>query len=142
MHALRIGLIVSMPVLFVLTSVRLVMTDLYLQIEYNRPGFPDDPFGFTRSDRLDLAPYAVKYLLNNASISYLGDLTVEDGQPLFNERELEHMEDVKAVTRAAFAIYTALGGAALVVIVAAIRATDTRSMLRDALFKGGDLTFA
>ena len=34
-------------------------------------------------------------------ISYLGDLTFEDGSPLFNSRELNHMLDVKLITRAA-----------------------------------------
>ncbi|MCK7530763.1 MAG: hypothetical protein MZV63_06815 [Marinilabiliales bacterium] len=42
------------------------------------------------------APYAVDYLVNGADISYLGDLKFDDGTPLYNERELSHMEDVKA----------------------------------------------
>ncbi len=39
----------------------------------------------------------MEYLVNNADISYLGDLKFEDGSPLYNERELNHMADVKNV---------------------------------------------
>jgi uncharacterized membrane protein len=41
------------------------------------------------------------YLVNGADISYLGDLKFEDGTPLYNERELSHMADVKRVTQGA-----------------------------------------
>lgn len=65
------------------------------------PYFPADDYGFTKADRLKWAPYAVDYLINNADISYLGDLKFEDGTPLYNERELSHMQDVKRLTQTA-----------------------------------------
>lgn len=83
-----------------LTGVRLLLTDTFVQIEYNMPYFPEDPYGMTKEERLTYAPIALAYLLNDAGISYLGDLTFEDGSPLYNERELRHMEDVKALTGA------------------------------------------
>ena len=43
---------------------------------------------------------SIDYLVNNADISFLGDLKFPDGSPLFNERELSHMHDVKNVVQA------------------------------------------
>src|SRR5512145_368460 len=77
------------PVALVLTAVRLLMTPAFVQIEYSTPGFPADPFGFTRQDRLYWSKIAVDYLINNEGISFLGDLRFEDGQPVYNQRELQ-----------------------------------------------------
>ena len=89
------------PIFLLGLGLRLLLTPLFYNIEYRMPYFPPDPYGFTQEDRLRWAPYAVDYLLNNADISYLGNLTFDDGSPLYNERELSHMEDVKVVTQAA-----------------------------------------
>ncbi|MDX2141090.1 MAG: TIGR01906 family membrane protein [Chloroflexota bacterium] len=97
------------PLLLVLINVRIVMSPLWLQIEYHRPGFPIDPFGFTLQDRLTYAPYAIDYLIYNHDLSYLGDLTFPNGLPLYNERELKHMYDVQVVTQWAFIIALAAG---------------------------------
>lgn len=83
------------PYLLIITAVRLLLTPLFLQIEYHTPNFPADTYGLTLSDRLRWSQYAVDYLINNAGINYLGDLRFEDGTPLYNDRELSHMSDVK-----------------------------------------------
>jgi integral membrane protein (TIGR01906 family) len=106
---LGLFLVIALPAFLLLTSVRIVMSQAFLRLEYNRPGFPADPFGFTKADRLKYAPYAVRYLLNNAGISYLGNLTFDNGAPLFTDRELQHMHDVKHVTRVAFRVHLILG---------------------------------
>ncbi len=97
-------------VLFVMmTSIRLLMTPLFLTIEYNLPGFPPDAFGFTKDDRLHWANLSLKYLLNDADISFLGDLRFEDGSPVFNERELRHMLDVKILVQQTIRAWIILG---------------------------------
>ncbi len=102
------------PIVLLGIALRLLLTPLFLQIEYNMPGFPADEYGFTREDRLRWAPYAVNYLTNREEISYLADLKFDDGTPLYNERELSHMDDVKRVTRGALNVfYLALAGLAL-----------------------------
>ena len=80
-------------------GVRVLLTPLFPNIEYRLPDFPVDDYGFTVQDRLHWGPYGINYLLNNADISYLGDLKFADGSSLFNERELSHMHDVKTVTQ-------------------------------------------
>ena len=102
------------PIVLLGLAVRLLLSPLFLQVEYHLPGFPADPYGFTIEDRLHWAPYAMDYLTNRADISYLADLRFANGTPLFNERELSHMEDVKRVTQGALnAFYGALAGLAL-----------------------------
>ena len=86
-------------------GLRLLLTPAFLQVEYNMPYFPPDEYGFTKEDRLRWAPYALDYLVNDADISYLGDLKLDDGTPLYNERELSHMDDVKLVTQGALRVW-------------------------------------
>jgi integral membrane protein (TIGR01906 family) len=93
------------PIVLIGLGLRLLLTPLFLQFEYNMPYFPPDEFGFTKEDRLKWAPYALDYLVNNEAISYLGDLNFEDGSPLYNERELSHMDDVKLVTQGALRVW-------------------------------------
>ncbi len=125
------------PVLLVLLCVRLVMTDTYLQLEYNKPDFPPDGYGFSLQDRLHYAPYALDYLLGSDGIDYLGKLTFPDGRPLYNPRELEHMVDVKNVFRGALA---ALGVALLLFALALavlLRSPAGLRALRIGMFSGG-----
>ena len=96
---------ILIPLALIGLGLRVLLTPLFLRIEYNMPYFPSDKYGFTKEDRLKWAPYALEYLVNNADISYLGDLKFEDGTPLYNERELSHMEDVKRVTKGALSVW-------------------------------------
>jgi integral membrane protein (TIGR01906 family) len=107
------------PIALIGLGLRILLTPLFLQVEYNMPYFPPDEFGFTTADRLHWAPYALNYLTNSADISYLSDLKFEDGKALYNERELSHMNDVKRVTQGALkAWYTSLVLLALLGILA------------------------
>lgn len=108
------------PVVLILSVVRLLITPAYLVFEYNTPNFPPDSYGFTYEDRLYWASFAVDYLNNAADISYLGDLRFPDGEAapypscqfmndctrLYNDRELEHMVDVKNVVKASMQVLT------------------------------------
>lgn len=96
---------ILVPLALIGLGLRVLLTPTFLQVEYNMPYFPPDEYGFTREDRLKWAPYALGYLVNSADISYLGDLKFEDGSPLYNERELSHMEDVKHVTQGALNVW-------------------------------------
>jgi integral membrane protein (TIGR01906 family) len=96
---------VLVPVALIGLGLRLLLSPLFLQIEYSMPYFPPDEYGFTKADRLKWAPYALDYLTNSEDISYLGDLKFEDSTPLYNERELSHMDDVKRVTQGALRLW-------------------------------------
>lgn len=94
------------PLALVFLGLRLLLTPVFLQVEYRMPGFPADSYGFTLSDRLRWSPYAVEFLVTDAGIEYLGGLTFDDGAALFNERELSHMQDVKDIVRPALWVGT------------------------------------
>lgn len=96
------------PVVLTLTAVRLLMTPLFLQIEYNLPAFPPDPYGFTKEERLYWSGIALDYLLNEAGTEFLADLRFEDGSPVYNQRELRHMVDVKNVVQATLRVWYGL----------------------------------
>ncbi len=104
-----------LPVVIILSVVRLVINPWYLVFEYHTPGFPADPYGFTLQDRLSYGKLAVDYLVNSSGISFLGDQRFPAGQQtppatclemidcthLYNDRELQHMLDVKNVVTGA-----------------------------------------
>jgi integral membrane protein (TIGR01906 family) len=93
------------PVALVLTAVRLIMSPAFLRYEYNLAGFPPDRYGFTTQDRLYYGQIALDYLTNPAGIEFLGDLRFEDGSPVYNQRELDHMVDVKIAVRRALQVW-------------------------------------
>jgi integral membrane protein (TIGR01906 family) len=64
------------------------------------PYFPVDPYGFTQQDRLKWGGLSLEYLLNDQGIEFLGELRLRDGKPLYIERELSHMVDVKVLVQA------------------------------------------
>jgi integral membrane protein (TIGR01906 family) len=88
---------VLLPLALTFLGVRLLLTHAFPELEYRMPGFPVDGYGFNRQDRLHWSTISIDYLLNDGGISFLGDLTFPDGSPLFKERELSHMQDVKNV---------------------------------------------
>jgi integral membrane protein (TIGR01906 family) len=97
---LQVLLVVLVLAFLLLTGIRLLLTDGFVQIEYNLPWFPEDNYGMTKAQRLEYAPIALEFLLNGAAESFLGDLEFEDGSVLFNQRELDHMVDVQVLTLA------------------------------------------
>ncbi len=87
----------SVPVVLTMALVRLLTFPWYPAWEYGRPGFPDDPYGLAQVDRLRLAQASIRFLNTPGATTLLGDLDLPDGTPAYNERELDHMDDVKRV---------------------------------------------
>lgn len=105
----KILLVISIPLFIILTSIRILTNPLYPQFEYNTPSFPPDPYGFTKADRLKYAGLSIDYLLNNSDISYFDQFKLADGSPMYNERELSHMRDVKILIKNTFLGWGILG---------------------------------
>ncbi len=142
-----------MPVALTLAAVRAVLGPWYVELEYRTPDFPEDPFGFTLQDRLDYSKVAIEYLVNDADLSFLGDLRFPEGQQappyscadmddctrLYNERELEHMLDVKIVVQAALRVWYVSLAALLLLGLLAWR-MGWWEEYRTGLWRGGWLT--
>ncbi len=127
------------PLILIGLGVRLLMTPLFPNIEYRMPYFPVDDYGFTTADRLHWGPYGINYLLNSADISYLGNLKFPDGTPLFNERELSHMHDVKGVTQGFLRVWYLTLAVVILLGVWSWRG-DWLAAFRQGLMRGGWLT--
>lgn len=102
------------PVILLVLAVRAVTSPLFLWIEYNRPGFPGDGYGFSTDDRMTYGSYTVDYLSNWAGPRYLGDLVNRSGDSLFKDGEVSHMADVKLV------ILSAFGAGALLIVLSLV----------------------
>ncbi len=127
------------PLILLMTAFRLLLTPVFVQVEYRTPNFPADSFGFTQDDRLRWAPIALAYLLNDADVSFLGDLTFDDGGQVYNERELSHMVDVKDLVVIGLKVWYALLALLLALGVWAWRAGWWRDFSL-MLASGGKLT--
>jgi integral membrane protein (TIGR01906 family) len=78
---------------------------MFVRIEYRTPNFPADQYGFTLEDRLKWASVSLEYLLNDAGIEFFESLQFEDGTPIYNQRELRHLFDVKNVVKAVLRVW-------------------------------------
>ena len=99
MKVIRFLIILLTPIIIVLSVVRLMLTPVFIHIEYHMPNFPKDEFGFTLEDRLYWSDVSRQYLVNDEGIEFLASKTLDDGSPLYNQRELRHMADVKRVVK-------------------------------------------
>jgi integral membrane protein (TIGR01906 family) len=134
----RVTIIAALPLALALLNARLLMSTPFLRWEYSR--LPPDPFGFSTEDRLTYAPLALDYLFNDTDIDFLGDQTFADGLPLYNERELRHMHDVKVVTGKLVTVGVGVVVLLALSIAALAWRSPTHPQLQGGLFQGSVLT--
>lgn len=141
------------PFLLVAASVRLLLSHEFLRLEYQRPGFPADAYGFSAEDRLEYGMHAIDFLFQAGDSSALAALQLPRQKcwppiaeaancPLFNANELRHLEDVKRIVTAIFVLAVIC---ALLLIVALLAARSRRYLRRQAavgLRRGAYLTLA
>jgi integral membrane protein (TIGR01906 family) len=135
---LQVLLAVFYPVILLVLAVRAVTSPLFLWVEYHRPGFPGDGYGFNADDRMTYGSYAVDYLSNWSGPRYLGELVNRSGDKLFKDGEVSHMADVKLVILSTFGAGALL---ALISIAAVIYLRRrTQGGVRRGLFAGSIVT--
>ncbi|WP_445154961.1 TIGR01906 family membrane protein [Arthrobacter sp. Hor0625] len=137
-RVMQVLLAVCFPVILLVAAVRAVTSPLFLWVEYNRPGFPGDGYGFNTDDRMTYGSYAVDYLGNWSGPRYLGELVNRSGEPLFREGEVSHMADVKLVILSAFGAGVLLALLSLIAILY-LRRRSTGGVRRG-LFAGSIVT--
>lgn len=96
-------LAIAFPFIVVIGSIRAVASSWFLWLDYHRPGFPADGYGFSQADRLTYGNYGVDYINNSAPSAYLGNLVDGNGNPLFLANEVSHMADVKSIVGITYA---------------------------------------
>lgn len=137
-RVMQVLLAVFYPVILLVLAVRAVTSPLFLWVEYNRPGFPGDGYGFSTDDRMTYGSYAVDYLSNWSGPRYLGELVTHSGEMLFKPGEVSHMADVK------FVILSTFGAGALLVLLSLMAVIYLRRRssggVRRGLFAGSIIT--
>jgi integral membrane protein (TIGR01906 family) len=93
---LKLLISLLVPLLLVLGTVQVLVTDQYLEFEYGKAGFPADPYGFDREQRLAYASVNFRWVRQDQPIEALAGQRLGN-QPLYNQRELKHMQDVQGV---------------------------------------------
>jgi integral membrane protein (TIGR01906 family) len=132
-RVMQVLLAIFFPVVVLIAAVRLVASPVFLWIEYHRPGFPADEYGFTTGDRLTYGSAGMDYLFNVAPARYLGDLQ-HQGAGLFTDSEVSHMADVKLVMLITMGVGLVLGLLCVAFVVALSR--TAKGGIRRALFAG------
>jgi integral membrane protein (TIGR01906 family) len=94
-------LTLCIPFVLLLSNLYLLTTPFFVRTEYAKPTFPPSEL-FSERERLSLAEATVHYLRSGEGPEFLR--TIRPTWQVYNEREVKHLVDVKAVMNAAFAV--------------------------------------
>lgn len=108
----RWAVALCVPFVVLLSNLYLIATPWFVRHEYAKPSFPPAEL-YSARERLSLSEATVHYLRSAEGPDYLR--TMRSGWQVYNEREIKHLVDVKAVMNGAFAVH----GVALVLLLIA-----------------------
>jgi len=129
----------TIPVIISVLSILILLSPIFTNLEYRRPGFPEDNYGFTTAERLEFGNQTRRYLISNDTLEDLQQLVFENGDPIYIERELTHLEDVKIVLQGVLRVF--YGAAAVFVLGGLIaRMRSWQDIYLEAIFLGGKIT--
>jgi len=92
------------PVLLLLSNLYVLATLSFVHHEYGKAHFPPAAL-YSPEERLRLAEATVHYLRSSEGADYLRNVRA-GGMAVYNDREIKHLIDVKAVMQVAFLIHT------------------------------------
>ena len=128
------AIVVTIPLVLLLSNLYLFFTPAFLRIEYARPDFPESP-GFTAEERLRQAEATLAYLRSSQGVDALQRLEQND-EPLYNVREIVHLADVKWVMYWAFLAHAVALAIFLLAFIYVLWRADLRAYLPVAAFWG------
>lgn len=109
----------SIPIVICVLSILILLSPVFMNLEYQLPNFPEDHYGFSTEERLDFGNQTRRYLITKATLDDLRELKFDSGEPIYIERELEHLEDVKIVLQSVFKVFW---GAVVVLVLGGVYA--------------------
>jgi integral membrane protein (TIGR01906 family) len=141
MRSLGFSLVtIVIPFFIIMSAVRILLIPYWFpDLEYHAAGFPADTYGFNVADRMKWSRVSFDYLLNDQPIAWLANFKLDANLPLYNERELSHMVDVKVLIQAMITAWWLLLGFLLVAGVLSWRGQEIAGFAR-AVSRGGWLT--
>ncbi|MEE8356204.1 MAG: TIGR01906 family membrane protein [Anaerolineales bacterium] len=130
---------ISIPVVISVLSILILLSPVFMNLEYRLPNFPVDNFGFSTIDRLEFGNQTRRYLISNDTLGDLRVLEFDTGDPIYKESELKHLEDVKIVINSVIKVFWL---AVTVVLVSGVfaRSQDWRKGYIQSVARGGWLT--
>lgn len=129
----------AVPLILSVLSILVLLSPLFISLEYRRPGFPDDRYGFTTEQRMIYGNLTRRYLVSRQPLDFLRDLEFDTGEPLYLERELTHLEDVKVVILGVLQAF-AIAVAVVVLSVLYSKANGRLDAYWRSVARGGRLT--
>ncbi len=124
-YALQIIVALALPLVLILGNVQLLMHQRFVHYEYGKASFPPDtaiPFDgypLSKAERTALAESALQSIIGPQGMRALQEARFQEtGGPAFNQREIDHMRDVRRVAQQARVVFWAalaalMGGGAL-----------------------------
>jgi integral membrane protein (TIGR01906 family) len=131
-------LFVCTPLLLLLSNLYILVTPTFVHYEYGKADFPPAAL-YSAEDRLRLAEDTVHYLRSGEGVDYLRHLRAGE-TAVYNDREIKHLIDVKAVMQVAFLIHALCAVLCGLALLAAWRRPSERSHALKAMC-GGCVTF-
>ncbi len=98
-----LALLIS-PVVFIGLPLRVAFSEWFIEWEYSKPDFPEDPYGMDREYREYLAKLGLKAVTTEKGMEEFRRAKLPDGRRAFNEREIKHMEDVREILKVTFPV--------------------------------------
>lgn len=117
----KLVMIIAFCLVIIIAGIRFCLTPLFIDFEYSSPGFPTDKYGFSRDIRTEFAYQSVDYLIGKITDTEFQAITLPNGEPLFNQREFSHMQDVRDLTVIMLRVWYASLGVMLVGILLAFK---------------------
>ena len=105
---LQLLILLLLPVFLALTNVRVLMTSSFARWEYAKPGFPD-PTLVPLERRQPIVDTTLAYVKGAGDESLIADLTFDDGRPVYNQREIRHLTDVRVLVRQTSLLHVVAG---------------------------------
>lgn len=94
---LKAFIAITVPCFVLVMSVLLIFQPWFLGYEYAKRDFPPDIYGFSQDDRLQYGLMSISYVTAVNPEFDIDQIVESDNTPLYNQREVEHMRDVRNV---------------------------------------------
>ncbi|MCJ7716911.1 MAG: TIGR01906 family membrane protein, partial [Anaerolineales bacterium] len=134
------GLItICIPVVICVLSILILLSPVFMNLEYRLPNFPEDSYGFRMEERLNFGNQTRRYLISNKTLEDLRNLKFDTGDPIYKESELFHLEDVKIVIQGVLKVFW-VASAILLLSGFFARSQDWRQSYIQSVARGGWLT--
>lgn len=126
------------PPTLIANALAVLATDTFVRHELRRDGFPPDRYGLTQGERERLAVLGLRSIEpGSEGIALLERARLPDGAPAFDERELDHMEDVRTlfvpILRGRLVVILSVAILAVALLRTRLRAVAPRGLLAGAL---------